>query len=155
MACALHPRSRGEIRLRSADPAASPVIDHRLFSEPADVRAMGDACRAIRDIFDAEPLKQVVTGELLPGDSVRSGADWDRFVRHFGFRGEHGVGTCRMGTDEDAVVDPELRVVGVAGLRVVDASVMPAVTSGNTNAPTIMIAERGADLIRGRISRRP
>jgi choline dehydrogenase-like flavoprotein len=149
MACVLHPRGRGAVRLRSADPAASPVIDHRLFAEPEDVRAMGAACRAVRAIFDATALKEVVTGELLPGDAVQSSADWDRFVRRFGFRGEHGVGTCRMGRDEDAVVDPQLRVVGVEGLRVVDASVMPAVPSGNTNAPTIMIAERGADFIRG------
>jgi choline dehydrogenase len=151
LACVLHPASRGEIRLRSADPAANPVIDHRLFSEPEDVQALGAACRAVRAIFDAEALKRVVTSELLPGDSVQNSADWDRFVRRFGFRGEHGVGTCRMGGDEEAVVDPRLRVVGVDGLRVVDASVMPRVTSGNTNAPTIMIAERGADLIRGRV----
>ena len=83
---------------------------------------------------------------------MQSSADWDRFVHRFGFRGEHGVGTCRMGGDADAVVDPQLRVVGVDGLRVIDASVMPLVTSGNTNAPTIMIAERGADLLRGRIA---
>jgi choline dehydrogenase len=152
LACVLHPVGRGEVRLRSAEPSAAPVIDHRLFGEPADVKAMGAACRAVRAIFDTDAFKGTVTGELLPGDAVQSSADWDRFVHRFGFRGEHGVGTCRMGGDADAVVDPQLRVVGVDGLRVIDASVMPLVTSGNTNAPTIMIAERGADLVRGRIA---
>jgi choline dehydrogenase len=149
LACVLHPSSRGEVRLRSADPSAPPVIDHRLFADPADAAALGEACRAVRAIFDADAFKPVVTGELLPGDGVHSREDWDRFVRKFGFRGEHGVGTCRMGSDDGAVVDPALRVVGVDGLRVIDASVMPLVPSGNTNSPTIMIAERGADLVRG------
>ncbi len=148
MTALLHPTSRGEVRLRSADPAAAPVIRHRLFGGSADVQALAAACRAVRSIFDTPAFKEVATGELLPGDAVQSNADWERFVRTFGFRGEHGVGTCRMGADSDAVVDPQLRVLGVTGLRVVDASVMPTVTSGNTNAPTIMIAERGADLVR-------
>jgi choline dehydrogenase-like flavoprotein len=152
LACVLHPKSRGEVRLRSADPSAAPVIDHSLFSEPTDVKALETACRAVRAIFGTEAFKRTVTSELLPGDSVQSSAEWDRFVRQFGFRGEHGVGTCRMGVDEEAVVDPQLRVAGVDGLRVIDASIMPFVPSGNTNAPTIMIAERGADLIRGRIA---
>jgi choline dehydrogenase len=149
LACVLHPSSRGEVRLRSADPSAPPVIDHRLFADAADAAALGEACRAVRAIFDADAFKPVVTGELLPGDSVQSREDWNGFVRQFGFRGEHGVGTCRMGSDDGAVVDPSLRVVGVDGLRVIDASVMPLVPSGNTNSPTIMIAERGADLVSG------
>ena len=150
MACLLHPKGRGQVRLRSADPFAPPVIDHQLFGEPADARGLAEACRAVRAIFDTDAMKQVVTGELFPGDSVQSREDWNRFVRRFGFRGEHGVGTCRMGGDENSVVDPSLRVRGIEGLRVVDASVMPTVTSGNTNAPTMMIGEHGADLILGR-----
>jgi choline dehydrogenase len=151
MACFLHPRSRGEVRLRAADPLAPPVIDHRLFGDPADATGLADACQTARGIFEAPALKEVVTSELLPGEAVRTSQDWERFVRRFGFRGEHGVGTCRMGSDDGAVVNPELRVRGVEGLRVVDASVMPTVTSGNTNAPTIMLAERAADLMLGHI----
>jgi choline dehydrogenase len=94
-------------------------------------------------------MGQLVDGEHLPGDHVQSAEDWSEFVRRFGFRGEHGVGTCRMGNDADSVVDPQLRVRGVEGLRVVDASVMPTLVSGNTNAATVMIAERAADLIFG------
>jgi choline dehydrogenase-like flavoprotein len=148
--CLLHPRGRGRLRLRSADPTDPVVIEHQLFGDQADVDALVDVCRAVRAVFETTTFKEVGTGELTPGASVRSREDWEQFVRRFGFRGEHGVGTCRMGSDDDAVVDPELRVRGVEGLRVIDASVMPTLPSGNTNAPTIMIAERGADLIKGR-----
>jgi choline dehydrogenase-like flavoprotein len=150
LACLLHPAGRGRLRLRSADPTAPVVIEHELLGEQADVDAIVDVCRAVRAVFETESFKAVANGEIAPGDAVQSRGDWEQFIRRFGFRGEHGIGTCRMGSDDDAVVDPELRVRGVDGLRVVDASVMPTLPSGNTNAPTIMIAERAADLIRSR-----
>jgi choline dehydrogenase len=89
-----------------------------------------------------------VTGELMPGPAVQSDEEWTEYFRTYAYRGEHPSGTCRMGTDKLAVVDPQLKVHGLGGLRVVDASVMPTVTTGHTNAPVIMIAERAADLIR-------
>jgi choline dehydrogenase len=148
--CLLHPQGRGALRLRSADPTAPVVIEHQLLGNQADVDGMVEVCRAVRSVFETATFKEVGTGERVPGDGVQSRDDWEQFIRRFGFRGEHGIGTCRMGSDDDAVVDPELRVRGVEGLRVVDASVMPTLPSGNTNAPTIMIAERGSDLIRSR-----
>jgi choline dehydrogenase-like flavoprotein len=147
----LHPRSRGAIELRSPTPADPPVIRHRMFGDGRDLRDLVDACRRIREVFDTSPLREHVVSEALPGAEVHSDDEWDAFVRsRSGFGAQHPSCTCRMGTDDMAVVDPQLRVRGVEGLRVVDASVMPEVTSGNTNAPTIMIAEKAADLILGR-----
>ena len=142
----LQPLGRGEIRLRSADPEAPPIIRHEVIGHPRDRDRLIEACQLVRDIFHQPALKSYVVAEELPGDDVRTVDDWRGFVRSFGFRGEHPTGTVRMG-GADAPLDPELRVRGVAGLRVVDASVMPRITSGNTNAPTIMVAERAADLI--------
>jgi choline dehydrogenase len=87
-------------------------------------------------------------GEFLPGENIQSDSDWEAYFRSHSWRGEHPVGTCKMGVDEMAVVDPKLRVHGVEGLRVVDASVMPTLITGHTNAPTVMIAERASDIIR-------
>ena len=108
--------------------------------------------KAIRDIYGREPLRSLVTDENLPGANHVSDADLERFVRDTGAITQHAVGTCKMGIDSDtqAVVDAELKVRGVDALRVIDASIMPDVPGGNTNAPAIMIAEKGADLVRGR-----
>jgi choline dehydrogenase len=143
----LHPVARGKVTLRSADPADLPVITHELVGEPADMQALIGACKTAREIFQSPAMKSYVIGEELPGPSVESDAEWESFLHGFSFRGNHPVGTCRMGSDDESVVDPSLRVRGVEGLRVVDASVMPTITSGNTNAPTIMIAEKAADLL--------
>ena len=107
--------------------------------------------RAVRKIYNAEPLRSMHTDEISPGEDVQSDADLEAFVRKTGAITLHPVGTCKMGVDSDpmAVLDDQLRVRGVEGLRVIDASVMPDVPGGNTNAPTIMVAEKGADLIRG------
>jgi len=144
----LHPRSRGEVSLRSGDPAAPPRIRHELLGDPADVAALVGAAHRVREIFVTRPLAPVVVGERLPGVDVDDAASWEGYLRRAAFRLNHPVGTCRMGADPMAVVDPELRVRGVAGLRVADASIMPRLPSGNTNAPTIMIGERAADLLR-------
>jgi choline dehydrogenase len=108
--------------------------------------------RAARRIYGQDALKQLVGAELEPGSNAESDAELEIFVRRVGAITQHPVGTCRMGTAADvgAVVDAELKVRGVSALRVIDASIMPNVPSGNTNAPTIMVAEKGADIIRGR-----
>ena len=144
--------SRGEVTLRSADPRDPPRILFNLFKERTDVERMIRGIRIAREIYGQPPLKQFTSGELIPGEQVRSDAELERFIRSEGAITQHPVGTCRMGPDNDpgAVVDAALKVRGVEALRVVDASVMPNVPGGNTNAPTIMIAEKAADMLRGR-----
>jgi choline dehydrogenase len=124
------------------------VITHELVSD-ADMQALILACHEAREIFHTTVMKAKSATETLPGDSVQTAEEWADYLRTFAFRPHHPTGTCRMGSDDGAVVDPQLRVHGVAGLRVADASIFPAITSGNTNAPTIMVAERAADLIAG------
>jgi choline dehydrogenase len=123
-----------------------------LFKERSDVDRAIRGLKVIRDIYHREPLRSLITDEILPGENVVSDADLEKFIRDTGAITQHAVGTCKMGIDGDAmaVVDASLKVRGVDGLRVIDASVMPDVPGGNTNAPTIMIAEKGADLIKGR-----
>lgn len=144
--------SRGHVTLRSANPQDPPRIQFNLFQEQSDVDRMIRGIRAARAIYSSAPLSGFHAEETLPGDSAQSDADLEKFVRGVGAITQHPVGTCRMGTERDAgaVVDAELRVRGVQALRVIDASVMPGIPAGNTNAPTIMIAEKGADAIRGR-----
>ncbi len=144
------PRSRGEIRLRSADPAAKPRILTNTLAEPEDVAALVAGVKIARAIAASEPLASVLGEELLPGPGVQGDDEVEADVRRRVDLLYHPVGTCRIGAanDDRAVVDPELRVRGIEGLRVVDASVMPVIPGGNTNAPTIMVAERAADLIR-------
>ncbi|MGQ3227866.1 MAG: GMC family oxidoreductase, partial [Blastomonas fulva] len=145
------PQSRGEIRLRTADPFDKPVIDHRLQSAQSDVDKLVKGLKLIERLCKAPALASIITGSLKPDPTPQTDADWQAYVRQFGGIGYHAVGTCRMGPDGDsmAVLDPRLRVRGITGLRVIDASIMPEPVSGNTNAPTIMIAERGADIIKG------
>ncbi len=144
--------SRGEITLKSADAHDPPKILINLFKEKSDVDRMVRGIRAVRKIYHSPPLSQLIGEEISPGDDVQSDEDLAAFVRRTGAITLHPVGTCKMGVDSDpmAVLDDQLRVRGVEGLRVIDASVMPDVPGGNTNAPTIMVAEKGADLIRGR-----
>ncbi|HUZ75296.1 MAG TPA: choline dehydrogenase [Stellaceae bacterium] len=146
----LHPRSRGRVTLRSADPADRPRIFWNLFDDPTDLETLRGGLKAVRAVFAAEPLKSLVAREVSPGADFASDAAIDEWIRNNGQTAHHPAGTCRMGADDDAVVDAELRVRGIAGLRVADCSVMPHVVGANTNAPTIMIAEKAADYIRGR-----
>jgi choline dehydrogenase len=144
------PRSRGWVRLRSTDPTDKPRILTNSLAEPEDVAALVAGTRLAREIAAAEPFTSELGRELLPGPDIDSD---EAIVDDLRNRVEllfHPVGTCRMGSDEDAVVDPELRVRGVAGLRVADASIFPIIPSGNTNAPTIAVAERAADVIAGK-----
>jgi choline dehydrogenase-like flavoprotein len=144
------PRSRGWVRLRSADPTDKPRIQTNTLAEPEDIAALIAGTRLTREIAAAGPFASVLGRELYPGAEIESDDDLAADLRRRVELLYHPVGSCRMGSGEEAVVDPELRVRGVEGLRVVDASIMPTIVSGNTNAPTIAIAERGADLIAGK-----
>jgi choline dehydrogenase len=144
--------SRGEITLKSADPHDPPKILFNLFKEQSDVDRMIRGIRAARKIYHSPPLGDLIGEEVSPGEAMQSDQDLAAFVRATGAITLHPVGTCKMGVDGDpmAVLDDQMRVRGVENLRVIDASVMPNVPGGNTNAPTVMIAEKGADLILGR-----
>jgi choline dehydrogenase len=146
--CNLQPTSRGYVRIKSADPAAHPAIAPCYLATDEDLRIAVTGLKLTRRIMAAKALARFAPEEWLPGPSLTSDADLRRAAGDLGTTIFHPVGTCRMGVDELAVVDDRLRVRGIAGLRVIDASVMPRITSGNTNAPTVMIAEQGADFIR-------
>ncbi len=143
-------KSRGTVRLASADPRDAPMVRFNYMSHEDDWTDMRACVRLTREIF-AQPAFDPYRGdELAPGEAVRSDDEIDGFVRETVQSAYHPSGTCKMGADAMAVVDPQARVSGMEGLRVVDSSIMPAITTGNLNAPTIMIAEKAADAIRGR-----
>lgn len=144
------PCSVGQVTLSSPDPLDRPRIDPRYLSDPDDVRCAVAGVRWNLKILYGRAFDDIRGAEVAPGIGIRDDAGLEAFVRRVSSTTWHPAGTCRMGTDEAAVVDASLRVRGVAGLRVADASIMPAIVSGNTNAPTIMIGEKAADLIRGR-----
>jgi choline dehydrogenase len=145
--CNLRPTSRGTVRIRSADPMAAPEIRLNYLSTTEDRAVAARSMRITRTIMAAAPLARYFPEEWRPGPHARSDDDLVKAAGDLGTTIFHPVGTCRMGRDPLAVVDDRLRVHGIEGLRVIDASVMPRITSGNTNAPTYMIAERGADFI--------
>jgi choline dehydrogenase-like flavoprotein len=147
MGGAIRPVSRGSLRLVSADPEDDLLIDPSCLASDYDVAALAAAVRLCREIGREPALAEWTREERYPGPGVQSARDLYDYVRRTAVTYHHQVGTCRMGVDEMAVVDPELRVRGVEGLRVADASVMPEVTSGNTHAPTVMIGERASDLV--------
>ncbi|MDP3264157.1 MAG: GMC family oxidoreductase N-terminal domain-containing protein [Tabrizicola sp.] len=144
----LRPRSRGTVRLASADPAAAPLIDPNYWADPHDREMSIRGLKIAREIIAGQALKPYVLAERLPGPQVRTDQDYFDYACRHSKTDHHPAGTCRMGGDAGAVVDPRLRFNGVERLRVVDASVMPRVVSSNTNAATIMIAEKAADMIR-------
>ncbi len=150
--CLLKPRSRGSLTLRSPDPDDSPRIDLNLLDDPADDETLLRGARLLRNILSRPSLKAGTAREVVPGPDVTSDDDLREFVHERLGTAYHPVGTCRMGarTDEQAVVDPSLRVIGLDNVRVADASVMPEIVAGNTNAPAMMIADRAADYILGR-----
>lgn len=147
--CDLLPKSRGRIGLQSPDPLDDPLIDPNYLSAPEDLETMVAAVRLGRQILSAPSMAAFSKTELVPGPSVQSEAEIIADIRQRAETIYHPVGTCRMGRDSESVVDPSLRVRGVEGLRVVDASIMPTLVAGNTNAPTMMIAERAAGIILG------
>ena len=148
-ACALRPHSRGTIRLKSADPSAHPAIQPNYLGDADgyDLAMLIEGARLSREIFAQSAFAPYRGEEIIPGEGARTDADLETFVRRKAETIYHPVGTCSMGNDENAVVDSELRVRGIEGLRVVDASVMPTLIGGNTNAPTMMIAERAAEVL--------
>ena len=143
----LHPEGRGCVSLKSADPLAPPKIEFKFLETAYDVEAMLFGARLCRKLAEQPSLKPYVAAEIVPGPSVTSDKDLIEDLRNRGVSNLHPVGTCRMGTGSDAVVDPRLRVHGILGLRVADASIMPQVVGGNTNAPSIMIGEKAAAMI--------
>ncbi len=149
-ACQLRPESKGTVRLASSDPLADPAIDANYLESELDRRTMRDAVRMVRDIVGREPMKAYRGPEMRPGAGIVGDADLDAWIRQTAETIYHPVGTVRMGADPKAPVDAELRVRGIENLRVIDASVMPTLIGGNTNAPTIMIAEKAADMLLGK-----
>jgi choline dehydrogenase len=153
--CNLRPRSRGFVSLRSADPLAMPLIQPNYLSAREDRRILREGIRIGREIFAQHAFDAYRGPEMMPGARLASDAELDEFLSQNAESIYHPVGTARMGGDQDSVVDAQLRVHGVSGLRIVDASVMPVLVSGNTNAPTIMIAEKASDMILGKPALRP
>ena len=145
--CQLRPESRGEVHIESRDPLAPPTIQPRYLSAELDRKVALAGIRFARRLAGADALKPYLVEEYRPGASVRTDEELLQFAREYGATIFHPVGTCRMGSDGGAVVDHRLRVRGIDGLRVVDASIMPTLVSGNTNAPTVMIAEKASDMI--------
>ena len=149
------PEARGRIALKSADPLAHPAIEPNYLQSEEDLRVLREGFRIVREVFNQKAFDPYRGDEIVPGPKVQADADIDAYHRATGESLYHPVGTCKMGQDDMAVVDTQLRVRGLEALRVVDASVMPRLVSGNTNAPTIMIAEKAADMILGRAALSP
>jgi choline dehydrogenase len=143
----LRPGSRGCVRLRSADPPAPPRIQFNFLQDPDDLRLLRHALRWTRDFVRQGPLAEYVGDEVFPGAALEDDAALDAYIRQAVTTGQHPTSTCKMGAEKDAVVDAQLRVHGIDGLRIADASVMPTLIGGHTNAPSIMIGEKAADMI--------
>ena len=146
----IYPKSRGTLRLASGDPTAAPLIDFQYLADNADLEVLGEGSEMVREIMAGAAFGGSVKEEIHPGKEL-TGSALRQAILNRATSVYHGVGTCRMGVDELAVVSPDLKVRGIEGLRVCDASVMPSITGGNTNAPAIMIGERGADFVLGRV----
>ena len=142
----IYPRSRGTLRLANADPTAAPLIDFQYLADPDDLEVLAEGSEMVREIMAGAAFGGAVKEEIHPGVSLR-GQELRDAILNRATSVYHGVGTCRMGVDERAVVGPDLRVRGIEGLRVADASIMPSITGGNTNAPAIMIGEKAADMV--------
>jgi choline dehydrogenase len=146
----LYPRSRGEVRLASSDPRVAPRVNPNILADPEDTAALLHGMRLARQLCDTPAFAPYRAAEVRPGRGSRSDAELTAYLREATATAHHPVGSCRMGVDALAVVDPTLRVRGIDALRVVDASVFPSIVGGNTNAPIVMVAEKAADLITGR-----
>ena len=145
--CLLRPKSLGEVTLASADPFADPLIDPKFLSHPDDVKDMVDGYKVMMKVLGSEPFNQYISEHSQRPIDINDDADIEQAMREGADTVYHPVGTCKMGNDEMSVVDTRLKVYKVKGLRVVDASIMPTIVGGNTNAPTIMIGEKASDMI--------
>jgi choline dehydrogenase-like flavoprotein len=146
--CYLRPGSRGTVRLQSADPSIAPLIDPNYLQDPRDRELSIEGLKLTQRILSQDALKPYILAERLPGPDVKTDAEYFDFICQHSKTSHHPAGTCRMGADDKAVLDPQLRFNGIEGLRVVDASIMPNVISSNTNAAAIMIGEKASDMIR-------
>jgi choline dehydrogenase len=145
--CQLRPDSRGFVRIKSADPAVSPAIQPRYLSARSDCECVVDGMNLLRRVMGQRVMRKYIDAEYAPGEDCASDADLLAYARQTGTTVYHPTSTCRMGNDPNAVVDERLRVRGFEALRVIDASIMPTVVSGNTNAAAVMIGEKGADMV--------
>lgn len=145
----VRPKSRGTVRLRSADPSAMPIIDPNFLAEPDDLKCSVEGVRQSVEIFNQPSLQKYVRAIRFPESSVRTQAEFEAYARQYGRTSYHPTCTCKMGTDEMSVVDTQCRVRGLDAIRICDSSIMPSLVGSNTNAPTIMIAEKASDMIRG------
>ena len=141
----LRPKSRGSVTLRSADPAEAPIVDPNFVADPDDLRAAAEGVRISREIMNQPALGKYIKREHFPGKDVKTQADFEAYARAFGRTSYHPTGTCKMGSDDLAVVDPQLRVRGLDGIRICDSSIMPSLVGSNTNAATIMIGEKASE----------
>ena len=145
----VRPKARGTVRLRSADPGDTPLIDPNFLGHPDDLKTSVEGVKISREIFSQPSLQKHIRQIRFPDDSVKTQAEFEAYARQYGRTSYHPTCTCKMGTDEMAVVDPQCRVRGLDGIRICDSSIMPSLIGSNTNAPTIMIAEKASDMIRG------
>lgn len=145
----LRPKARGTVRLRSSNPADMPLVDPNFLGHPDDLKTSVEGVKISREIFSQSSLSKYVRKIRFPDDNVKSQADFEAYARQYGRTSYHPTCTCKMGIDEMAVVDPQLKVHGIDGLRLCDSSIMPSLIGSNTNAPTIMIGEKASDLILG------
>ena len=145
----LRPQSRGSVTLRSANPADKPIVDPNFIAERYDLKTSAEGVKISREIMRQSAFAKYIRREHFPGENVKTQADFEAYARQYGRTSYHPCGTCKMGVDAMAVVDPALRVCGLEGIRICDSSIMPSLIGSNTNAPTIMIGEKASDLIRG------
>ncbi len=145
----LRPRSRGSVTLRSANPDDNPIIDPNFIADPYDLKTSAEGVKISREIMNQPAFAKYIKREHFPGKDVKTQSAFEQYARQYGRTSYHPTCTCKMGVDEMAVVDPQLRVHGLDGIRICDSSIMPSLIGSNTNAPTIMIAEKASDLIRG------
>ena len=146
----LRPESRGSIELKSASPFDKPLMKPNYLSSPKDLEVTREGVKIVRNLLAQDAFKPYLGKAMSPAEGVTTDADIEDWIRSGAETVFHPTSSCKMGVDPMAVVDPQLRVHGIQGLRVVDASIMPTIDSGNTQAPTVMIAEKAADMIRGR-----
>jgi choline dehydrogenase-like flavoprotein len=151
----LRPRSIGSVKLRSSDPADEPLVDPNYLADPYDRSMALKSVRIIREVLSQDEIAKFIKDERLPGRAALTDEEIMHYIRQYACCDYHPVGTCKMGTDDMAVVDAGLRVRGIESMRVIDASIMPVLVSGNTNAPTMMIGEKGADLVKRSVESRP